>query len=54
MDHHLFLQPAACCSAYDGLHEYSDYIGPFGSGEVDLESLKYEDAIAEYNRTENK
>lgn len=41
-------------SAYDGLHEYGDYIGPFGSGEVDLESLKYEDAIAEYNRTENK
>lgn len=51
-------------SAYDGLHEYSDYIvddqsgigtAIEGSGKaVDLESLKYEDAIAEYNRTENK
>lgn len=49
-------------SAYDGLHEYSDYIIDDQSGvgiviegsghAVDLESLKYEDAIAAYNRSE--
>lgn len=49
-------------SAYDGLHEYSDYVIDDQSGvsiviegsghAVDLESLKYEDAIAAYNRSE--